>query len=142
VHIPGHLKKNAKVEMLRKVPLFAHCSKQQLNEIAGVADELQLADGRELMREGARGREFFVVIDGELEVRRKSRKVATLGKGDFVGEIALITGRPRNATVTTKGTVRALVITDRAFTRLLLSSPPIQLKIMRELAERVPDPGH
>ena len=142
MHIPGHLKKNAKVEMLRKVPLFAHCSKQQLNEIAGVADELQLADGRELMREGARGREFFVVIDGELEVRRKSRKVATLGRGNFVGEIALITGRPRNATVTTKGTVRALVITDRAFTRLLLSSPPIQLKIMRELAERVPDPGH
>ena len=110
--------------------------------IAGVADELQLATGRELTREGDRGREFFVVIDGELEVRRKSRKIATLGGGDFVGEMALVTGRPRNATVTTKGTVRALVITDRAFARLLETSPPIQLKIMRALAERVPDAGH
>jgi CRP/FNR family transcriptional regulator, cyclic AMP receptor protein len=136
------LRKNAKVEMLRRVPLFAQCSKKELEEIAGVTDELQLADGRELTREGARGREFFVVIDGELEVRRSSRKVATLSSGDFVGEMALITGKPRNATVTTKGPVRALVITDRVFTRLLLASPTIQLKIMRELAERVPDSGH
>ncbi|MBA3243906.1 MAG: cyclic nucleotide-binding domain-containing protein [Actinobacteria bacterium] len=136
------LRKNAKIEMLRKVPLFAQCSRKELDVIAGVADELQLATGRELTREGDRGREFFVVIDGELEVRRKSRKIATLGGGDFVGEMALVTGRPRNATVTTKGTVRALVITDRAFARLLETSPPIQLKIMRALAERVPDPGH
>ncbi len=135
------LRKNAKVEMLRRVPLFAQCSRKELDEIAGVADELQLADGRDLTREGERGREFFVVVDGELEVRRQAKQVATLGSGDFVGEMALITGRPRNATVTTKGTVRALVITDRAFTRLLLGSPEIQLKIMRELAERVPDPG-
>ncbi len=137
-----HLRKNAKIEMLRKVPLFAQCSRKELDEIAGVADELQLADGRELTREGARGREFFVVIDGELEVRRRTRKVATLGGGDFVGEMALITGRPRNATVTTKGIVRALVITDRAFTGLLLTSPTIQLKIMKVLAERVPDADH
>lgn len=137
-----HLRKNAKIEMLRKVPLFAQCSRKELDVIAGVADELQLATGRELTREGDRGREFFVVIDGELEVRRKSRKIATLGGGDFVGEMALVTGRPRNATVTTKGTVRALVITDRAFARLLETSPPIQLKIMRALAERVPDAGH
>jgi len=136
------LRKNAKIEMLRKVPLFAQCSRKELDVIAGVADELQLATGRELTREGDRGREFFVVIDGELEVRRKSRKIATLGGGDFVGEMALVTGRPRNATVTTKGTVRALVITDRAFARLLETSPPIQLKIMRALAERVPDAGH
>jgi len=136
------LRKNAKIEMLRKVPLLAQCSRKELDVIAGVADELQLATGRELTREGDRGREFFVVIDGELEVRRKSRKIATLGGGDFVGEMALVTGRPRNATVTTKGTVRALVITDRAFARLLETSPPIQLKIMRALAERVPDAGH
>jgi len=137
-----HLRKNAKIEMLRKVPLFEQCSRRELDEIAGVADELQLAEARELTREGARGREFFVVIDGELEVRRRARKVATLGGGDFVGEMALVTGRPRNATVTTKSTVRALVITDRAFSRLLASSPTIQLKIMKALADRVPDAGH
>ena len=137
-----HLRKNAKIEMLRKVPLFEQCSRRELDEIAGVADELQLAEARELTREGARGREFFVVIDEELEVRRRARKVATLGGGDFVGEMALVTGRPRNATVTTKSTVRALVITDRAFSRLLASSPTIQLKIMKALADRVPDAGH
>lgn len=134
-----HLRKNAKVEMLKRVPLFAQCSRRELEEIAGVSDELQLADDRVLTREGARGREFIVVIDGELEVRRKTRKIATLGSGDFVGEMALVTGRPRNATVTTKGTVRALVITDRAFARLLETSPTIQVKIMKALAERVPD---
>ncbi len=137
-----HLRKNAKIEMLRRVPLFAQCSRKELDGIAGVADELQLAHGRELTRQGARGREFFVVIDGELEVRRNSRKVATLGGGDFVGEMALVTGRPRNATVTTKGAVRALGITDRAFYRQLAASPTIQLKIMRALAERVPDDDH
>ena len=135
------LRKNTKIEMLRRVPLFSQCSRRELDEIAGAADELQLADGRELTREGARGREFFVLIDGEAEVRRKNRKIDTLGGGDFVGEMALVTGRPRNATVTTKGTVRALVITDRAFKRLLENSPTIQVKVLKALAERVPDAG-
>ena len=135
------LRKNAKIEMLRRVPLFSQCSRRELDEIAGLADELQLADGRELTREGARGREFFVLIDGEAEVRRKTRKIDTLSSGDFVGEMALVTGRPRNATVTTKGIVRALVITDRAFKRLLENSPTIQVKVLKALAERVPDAG-
>ena len=135
------LRKNAKVEMLRRVPLFSQCSKKELEEVASVADEVSLADGRVLIREGERGREFFVIIDGELTVRRKSRKIATMRDGGFVGEMSLVLDKPRNATVTAEGPVRALVITDRAFKRLLEHSPGIQLKVMRALAERVPDDG-
>lgn len=135
------LRKNAKVEMLRRVPLFSQCSKKELEEVASVADEVSLADGRVLIREGERGREFFVVVDGELVVRRKSRKIATMRDGGFVGEMSLVMDRPRNATVTAEGPVRALVITDRAFRRLLEHAPGIQLKVMRALAERVPDDG-
>jgi CRP-like cAMP-binding protein len=135
------LRKNAKVEMLRKVPLFAECSKKELEEIAGVTDEVELGDGRVLIREGARGAEFFIVINGELDVDRNGRKVGVVGAGGFVGEMSLVTGKPRNATVTARGGTRALVITDRAFHRLLAHSPTIQLKVMRALAERVPDEG-
>lgn len=135
------LRKNAKVEMLRRVPLFAQCSKKELEEVASAADEVSLADGRVLIREGERGREFIVVVDGELSVHRNSRKIATMSDGGFVGEMSLVTGKPRNATVTAQGEVRALVITDRAFSRLLAHSPTIQLKVMSALAERVPDDG-
>ena len=127
--------------MLRRVPLFSQCSKKELEEVASVADEVSLDDGRVLIREGERGREFFVVVDGELTVHRKSRKIATMTDGGFVGEMSLVTGKPRNATVKAQGNVRALVITDRAFKRLLERSPGIQLKVMRALAERVPDTG-
>lgn len=135
------LRKNAKVEMLRKVPLFAHCSKKELDAVAGLADEVHLKEGRELIREGQRGHEFFVIVDGEVVVRRKGRKLGTAGAGDFVGEMALVTGLPRNATVTTATPVRTLVVTARAFQRLLKSSPQIQSKVLRALAERVPDDG-
>ena len=133
------LRKDAKIEMLRRVPLFAHCSMKELAEIAALADEIQLEEGRELTREGKRGREFFVIVDGEVVVRRKGRKIATSGAGDFIGEMALVTGRPRNATVTTATRVRLLVVTDAAFQRLLESSPSIPLKVLRGLAERIPD---
>jgi CRP/FNR family transcriptional regulator, cyclic AMP receptor protein len=135
------LRKNAKVEMLRAVPLFAQCSKRELEEVAGVTDEVSLAAGRVVIREGARGGEFLVVIDGTLDVERGGRSVGTIRAGEFVGEISLVTGRPRNATVTATEDVRALVLTDRAFRRLLADSPTIQTKVLRALAERVPDDG-
>lgn len=133
------LRKNTKIEMLRRVPLFSHCSKKELAEIAGLADELQLEEGRELMREGRRGREFFVIVDGEVVVRRKGRKLATSGAGDFIGEMSLVTGRPRNATVTTTKPTRVLVVGDTAFRRLLETSPSIPRKLLWALAERIPD---
>ena len=130
-------RKNAKIELLKKVPLFSGCSQRDLGEIAEIADEMRFPAGRTLIHEGKPGREFFVVVDGEVEVRRKGRKLAVQGGSSFFGETALLTGAPRNATVTTTSPVQALVITDRAFLRLLRDQPGIQGKILSSLAARL-----
>lgn len=131
------LHKNAKVELLKGVPLFARCSKQELAEIATIADEIDLPEGKQLTKEGGRGREFFVLLEGNADVRRNKRKVKTLGPGDFLGEIALVTKTPRTATVTTSSPVRALVVSEQNFRRLLERSPDVQIKVLEALAERV-----
>jgi CRP-like cAMP-binding protein len=126
-----------KIELLKRVPLFSQCSKKELAEIAAVADEIDLNEGRELTRQGAPGREFFVLVEGQADVRRNSRKVRTLTDGDFFGEIALVTDRPRTATVVATTPVRLLVVTDRAFRHMLEESPTMQLKVMQTLADRI-----
>lgn len=131
------LRANAKVELIRHTPLFEHCSKKDLAQIAQIADELDLRAGKVLIREGDRGREFFVIVSGEVEVRRKGRKVATLGPGTFFGEMALLSQAPRSATVTALTPLDVLVIMDRAFVGLLDRMPEIWLKVARALAERV-----
>jgi CRP/FNR family cyclic AMP-dependent transcriptional regulator len=132
-------RKDAKVELLKRVPLFSECSRRELGEIAAIADEMRFPQGRTLITEGAAGREFFVIVDGTVEVRRGRRRVALEGGPSFFGEAALLTGKPRNATVTTTSPVQALVITDRAFHRLLRDSPSIQRKIIASLAARLAD---
>src|SRR5688572_12527402 len=131
------LRKNAKVELIKRVPLFSECSRKHLNEIAGIADEIDLREGKELTTEGRPGREFFVLIDGTADVKKRSRRVNRLGAGDFFGEIALVTQRPRTATVVATSPVRALVITDRSFRTLLEHQPGIQAKVMSALAARL-----
>jgi CRP/FNR family cyclic AMP-dependent transcriptional regulator len=133
------LRKNAKLELIKRVPLFSGCSKRELDEIAGIADELAIAEGKELTREGATGYEFLVLIDGSADVRRKGRRVNTLGAGDFLGEIALITGAPRTATVTTTSPSRMLVITARDFRTLLRHMQSLQIKVLEAVASRLPD---
>ena len=131
------LRKNAKVELIRSVPLFSSCSKRELAEIASMADELDFPEGKTLIKEGESGREFFVLIEGTVEVRRKGRKLPTLGRADCIGEIALVLDVPRTATVATTSPVRALVLTRQSFRSLLEGSPQIQLKVIQSLAERL-----
>jgi CRP-like cAMP-binding protein len=131
------LHRDSKIELLKKVPLFARCSGKALRQIAGIADEVQLAEGKELTRQGERGREFFVLLDGTVDVRKGGRKLDTLGPGDFFGEIALVTHSPRTATVTAISTVDALVITGGDFRTLLRKSPDIQAKVLEALGERL-----
>jgi CRP-like cAMP-binding protein len=128
--------KDAKVELISKVPLFSNCSKRELQQIASVTDQVDLPEGKVLMRMGDRGREFFVLLDGKAEVVAKDR-TRTLSGGDFFGEIALVSDQPRTATVTTKTPVQALVITDRGFRDLLRKQPQIQLKVLQALADRL-----
>ena len=122
---------------MRGVPLFAGCSKRELAQIASVADEISFKEGRTLIEEGRRGREFIVVLDGSVDVRKGGRKLPTRGGTSFFGELALLTDAPRSATVTTTTPVRALVITDQAFRRLLASTPSIQTKVLQSVAERL-----
>jgi CRP-like cAMP-binding protein len=131
------LKKDAKIEAIKRVPLFAPCSKRELAAIAAIADELDVREGKELIREGDRGSEFFVLLDGTVEVRKGGRKLRTMGPGESFGEIALIAKTPRTATVVAKTPLRVLVITDRAFKSLLEQMPQIQLKVLQALAERL-----
>ena len=129
--------KDVKIELLRRVPLFSECSKRQLAQLAAIADEMDFPAGRTLIKEGEAGRECFVIVDGSIELRRRGRRVPLTGDPNIFGEMALLTGSPRNATLTTLSPVRALVITDRAFNRLLNDQPGIQRKILASLAARL-----
>ena len=126
-----------KVEMLRRVPLFSSCRPGELDRIAALADEVDVPAGRTLIREGATGQEFFIVLDGEIEVERDGTRLATLGPGDFLGEIALIDDRPRSATATTTRPSRLLVVGHREFHSLLDSHAQVQIQVLKALADRV-----
>jgi CRP-like cAMP-binding protein len=129
--------RNVKIERLKAVPLFSGCSQRELREIAGIADELHVPSGTALTREGASGHELVVIVDGAADVHRGGRKIDTVRSGDFVGEIALITDTPRNATVRTTEPTRALVLTRRDFRTLLKRVPSIQLKALDAVAARL-----
>jgi CRP/FNR family cyclic AMP-dependent transcriptional regulator len=131
------LRKNAKIDLIKSVPLFSSCSKKELEAIASQADELTLPTGKTLTKQGDRGREFMVIVDGSAEVRKNGRKVNTLGSGDFLGEIALISGGPRTATVTTTSESDLLVLTDRAFRQLTKQLPSIHASVLKALSERL-----
>ncbi len=131
------LRSNAKIELLKSVPLFAGCSKNELRQLAKTADEIDLRQGTVLTREGRPGREFFVLIDGTAEVTKKGKKIADLGPGDWLGEIALITDSPRTATVTATSAVDVLVITDRRFRSVVETMPSIALKVLACVGERL-----
>ena len=131
------LHKDAKVELLKSVPLFSKLDKKGLEDVAHIADEIDLPAGKEMATEGDRGREFFVLLKGEADVTRGGEKINTMKEGDFFGEIALVTKMPRTATVTATSNVDVLVITERAFDTLLKNSPTIGRGVAEALAERV-----
>jgi CRP-like cAMP-binding protein len=133
------LRSEGKIDLLQRVPLFAGCSRRELVQIARASDEIDFRPGRTLIEEGSVGREFFVLIDGSVDVRRKGRKIDTIGAGDYFGEVALITDKPRNATVTTTSLVRALVLTKPLFRQLLAQNPMLSVKVLHAVGERLPD---
>ncbi|MGH3009708.1 MAG: cyclic nucleotide-binding domain-containing protein [Gaiellaceae bacterium] len=132
------LHKDAKIELLKRIPLFAGCSKDELAEIASLADELNLPGERELTQEGESGKDFVVLVEGEADVLRDGELVAGLGPGDFLGEIALVTGAPRTATVKTRGPARVLVMSAHAFRTLMHDVPSIQMNVLMAVAVRIP----
>lgn len=131
------LDKDLKVEAMAKVPLFSRLSRRELARVAKLADEVDLRAGKVLATQGARAREFFVLLEGEAEVRRDTRLLPLLRAGDFFGEIGLVADVPRIATVTAYTPVRALVLTDRAFRDLMHHYPDIQRKVLETVACRL-----
>ena len=130
-------RRDAKVKLISHVPLFQGCSQPELARVAGIMTQLDEPEGKVLIRQGEPGRDFFVLAEGTAEVRKGNRRVSTLGPGDFAGEIALLTNAPRTATVRTTSSVSVLRVTSKGFAALLETSPTIQRKIQKALADRV-----
>ena len=133
----GGLSQSKKADALRGAPLFEGLSKKELVELARVTDDLQVPAGTVLCKEDTLGREFFVLVEGTVEVTQGGKTIATRGAGDFVGEIALLTSLRRTATVTAKTPVRCLILMRGDFRRVLDENPGIQRKVMETLAERL-----
>ncbi len=131
------LRKNAKEELIKSVPLFSHCTKREIAALAAEADELTVPAGKELTRQGERGREFMVIVDGAAKVLKNGRTVNELGPNDFLGEIALLSDVPRTATVTTTTDTTILVLTDRAFRRVADQIPSVHSSLLAALTARL-----
>ncbi len=126
-----------KLELIAAVPLFAGFNRREIEALGRLMDEIDVKEGRVLMREGAAGREFFIVVSGAVRIERKGRKVNELGAGDFLGEIALIDRGPRTATAIAAAACRLLVLDIGGFRTLVSKYPSVQGKIMKALAERL-----
>jgi len=135
--LPVILRRDEKVRIISRVPLFEACSQAELARIATITTQSDVPDGEVLIREGEAGDLFFVLVTGTAEVRKGRYRVGTLGPGDFAGEIALLTTAPTTATVRTTSPVTALRATRKGFSALLETSPKIQGKLLRALADRL-----
>jgi CRP-like cAMP-binding protein len=128
---------NVKVEALARAPLFSELSKKELTALARLSEDVEIEAGRTLCKQGQVGREFFVIVDGQVEVTRDGRPVRRSGGDEFFGEIALLEEVPRTATVTAKTPVRANVLTSKDFRTLVKDSPTVERKVLRSLAQRL-----
>lgn len=123
--------------MLKRVPLFKGLSQRQIEQIARLADELEVAAGKRLANAGDIGYELFVIVDGQAMVRTTDGRTVTLNPGEFFGEMSLIDGGPRSATVDATTPMKLLVVAHREFWELLNEAPPLAGKIMRALSQRL-----
>ena len=126
----------AKLDLLRKVPVFAGCNDKELAEAARHVDEWSVSAGTALTREGAVGHEAFVIVDGTAAVMINGEPVAELGPGQFVGEMAMLDRRPRSATVVAQTDMQLLLIGPAAFDDFA-SLRAVARELTKELADRL-----
>jgi CRP-like cAMP-binding protein len=139
--------KDAKLELLRRIPLFSACTKGDLRRISSLADEVDVSQGAVLTRQGEPGRECFVIVEGRAKAAMRGRRAVSMGPGDFFGEMALLDQGPRSATVTAETDMELLVLSSRGFWSLIRDVPVVAPRIMQVLAERLreaerPRPEH
>ncbi len=125
------------LEQLATVPLFSTFSKRELTKVARAADEIEVVAGRAVVVEGKVGRECFIILSGDAVVSRDGKTIANFGPGDHFGELALLDGGPRTATVTAKTDLSLLVLGQREFLSLLEEVPGLSRKMLTTLAEQV-----
>jgi CRP-like cAMP-binding protein len=125
-----------KQQAISRVPLFEGLSKRAVRQVSAVADEIDLPAGTALTREGRWGKEFVVLVDGVADVEQGGELVNTLGPGDFLGEIALVTGERRTATVTTRSPAKVLVMNTSGFRALLDDEPTLKQRVVATAALR------
>ncbi len=125
------------IERFRRVPLFAHLSHRGLRAIAAAADELTEPAGNVLVREGEFRRELFVLAEGKAKVTRRGRRVTTLESGDFFGELSLLSGGPRTATVTAETDVSVMMLTPQQFEMVLQREPAVLRAVLKALGDRL-----
>jgi CRP-like cAMP-binding protein len=134
------------LQHLASVPLFSNCTKRQLQMIGNVATPLNLPAGKVLARQGEAGFELFILLDGSASVTRDGQRVATRTAGDVVGELAVISHRPRNATVVADTELRTLVLTRAGLDQLLDDIPGLAKHLLYEVSARLdaatPDVAH
>ena len=131
--------KKQHLETLRTVALFSGCSTKELEKVAKASDEIRMTAGTLIVDQGQTGREAFVVLDGEVEIKRNNRKVASLGPGAVVGELSLLDHGPRTATAVCTTDCTLLVIDQRRFLGVIDSVPAISHKLLASLAARIRD---
>lgn len=131
------MKRSDQVALLEKVPLFKGLNKKHLGMVARSLDEVTVPDGTELTRQGESGDAMYLIASGKVVVRRNGRKIAERGKGDFIGEMALLDGQSRSATVVTEGPVTVFEVHRKDFTRLVDQVPGFARTILAELSHRL-----
>ncbi len=129
---------DTKADALGEAPLFNTLSRRDLVELAKVTEDMEVKAGKVLAREGDIGREFFVIVDGEVSVSKDGQEVRRLGQGDFFGEIALVwESARRTATVTAESPLRFFVLTRQSFRSLMEHQPEIERCVLEALEDRV-----
>ncbi|MEX2556443.1 MAG: cyclic nucleotide-binding domain-containing protein [Actinomycetota bacterium] len=130
-------KKQRKNEALSNVMLFSGCDGKEISKIASLATEIAVPEGKVLAREGEAGREFYVILDGKADVEIGGNQVATLGPGDFFGEMALLDQGPRVATVKAVTPMEVAVLDPREFVSLIEEHPAVARKVLKVMAGRL-----
>ena len=131
--------KTRKVELLAQMPLFSQCSKRELGQVAALTVPAEIKNGAVLTRQGQSGDLAYVIAQGRAEVDRNGRTLAMLGPGDVVGELSLIDGEPRSATVRARTDLSVLEIDGRDLRRLLKRAPSVVRKLLEALSQRLRD---
>ncbi len=124
-------------EMLRTVPLFSGMTDRSFEAIAALASGVTFDAGQELVRQGDPGEDFFIITSGRARVERDGGLLRDLGPGDFLGEISLVDGSPRTATVVALEPIRALTIQRAGFLDLIERIPVLRLEVLNALTERI-----